>query len=108
VNIAKTSALSCLQYGFMNERPTKEQKRCLNACAAGSFLIEVVLASCLICFGLYEELLPISVCVDLVSIKLFPWIIIVISCIIGYSAGFIFNMWECLSDTDFVVKNQPV
>jgi hypothetical protein len=111
VNIAKAPGLSCLQHGFMNENPTKEQKRYLNWCAAGAFLIEVVLATRLICFGLYEELLPISACVDLEAVKLFPWIIIMCSCVVGYGVGFVFNFWQYLSDSDFVSKketNDPV
>jgi hypothetical protein len=69
VNIAKAPALSFLQYGFMNGNPTKDHKKWLNGCAAGAFLIEIVLATCLICFGLYDELLPISICVDLDTIR---------------------------------------
>lgn len=100
VNIARSPLLSFLQCGFMNSNPTKREKKWLNACAAIAFFIEVALATCLICFGLYEELLPISICVDIVAIRLFPWIIVVCSCVIGYGAGFVLNFWRCLKEEE--------
>jgi hypothetical protein len=108
INISKSDSLSCFQYSFMNNNPTKNEKRILNAFAGASFLVEVILATCLLCFGLYEELLPVSECVDIESIRLFPWIIIVCSSIIGYTAGLLFEFFRHLKENSFLkTPNSP-
>jgi len=97
INIAKMPSMGCIQCWICSTTdsiPLKERNRkWLNASAAAAFLVEVSLASCLICFALYEELLPISMCVGIPALALYPWIIVALACCIGYTAGFLVA-WE--------------
>lgn len=89
VNIAKMSSLSCLQCGPC----LPNNRKWLNASAAAAFVTEVSLASCLICFSLYEELLPISTCVSIPALAFYPWVIVSFACCTGYVAGCIVS-WQ--------------
>ena len=109
INVLRMSSMGCIQCWMCantTDPKTKERDRkLLNASAAAAFLVEVSLASCLICFALYEELLPISECVGVPALALYPWIIVVLACCTGYAAGFVV---ACEGRICSVVGNAPV
>lgn len=106
IYISRLDCLSCLRFGFMTDVPDDNQKKWLNRFAAAAFCLEVILATCFVCFGLYDELFPISVCLNNTTIKFFPWIIIVSCCVIGNVAGCITSFYECPWD-DETSDNAP-
>jgi hypothetical protein len=103
INISRMPSMSFLQCWFfvpyeddtspdktspmISAEEKERNRRLLNACASASFFVECSLASCLVCFGLYQELLPISTCVGIKEISLYPWIIVASTCCVGYVVG---------------------
>jgi hypothetical protein len=65
----------------------EKNRRLLNLCASVAFLVECSLAACLASFGMYQELRPISPCVGIEGFEHYPWVIVMVSCLVGLVVG---------------------